>query len=174
MNHTEEKAFRWIQSNFNLKEDDLVVVPETPSFLAKDGRRFAAKLAFGGKTVVFYGDEYEQIISDPDKNWLLLFNQNEEKPFKTIPGRVLAEMRNGMLPSVSFIHLKDRENENGQNSEIVLKLAKRNETSRYYRIGHLPMESLLSWKRGDYELKQSSGGGKGIEFFLVLRPMSFD
>lgn len=173
MNHTEEKAFRWIQSNFNLKDADVTIVPETPSFLTKDGRRFAAKLAFGGKTVVFYGDEFEQIIAEPDKNTLLLFHQNESNPFRVVPGRVLAEMREG-VEAIKFIHLKDRESENGQNSEIVLKLAKRNETSRYYRIGHLPMESLLSWKRGDYELKQSSSGGRGIEFFLVLRPMSFD
>lgn len=172
MNKTEEKARKWIISNFGLKESEVKFLPDAPEFIVKDGRRFAARRAYNGKTVMFYGDDYERIASY-DKGTLLIFNEDDTKPMKQIAARNLGQYREG-LDGIHFIHMKDRELPGGtRNGQIVIPLSKREENSRYYRVGHWPIESTLAWPRGEYELKKSVDEGNNLKFFMVLSPTEY-
>ncbi len=168
MNQSVEKGFRWLQANFKLKADDIDVDGEVPALRCRDGRAFAVKKLYGGKVVCFYPGEFEKLVEAKNRERisLLLFNDKDPSPVKEIPARVLKDNREGYQDFV-FKHI-DGEQGNG-NGRIILRLSKRHAESRHYRIGHLPMESLLAWPEGGYKMMKSVGSGK-LEFYLELSP----
>ena len=170
MNRSEERAFRWLVSNFKLNPKEIEYEGDVPSLRTKDGRGFAVKKVYGGKTAVFYPGEFEKIIDEPNKNTLLLFNDKDSEPMKQIPARVLLENRD-RYEDLKFVHIEKEKV--GPQGEIIIKVTRRNFESRYYRAGHIPVESLLVWPRGDYEFVKSIDGSGKLGFYIVMKPMAF-
>ena len=165
MNQSEEQALKWLITNRNVKPDEVQFNGGNPSLTTKDGHKWAVKRIYGGKVALFRPWEFEAIVKD-FANTTVLFCDGNDKPIKEIPARALKENSNG----VSGIQFKYTERDiEGRPGEITLRLAQRSNTSRYRRISHVPMESLLAWPEGQYAIHKSSMNGK-LDFFLVLSP----
>jgi hypothetical protein len=171
LNPSQTRGKKYIQSNYGLRPEDIQFTGESPTFTTKLGG-FLVKRVTGkeNKVALFYPGEVDKLMQQVDKNSVILVPESGE--ITSMPARLL-EQGQEKFGDVKLVRVETETA--GPNGMIMLHLAPRGADSHHFRVNHVPMDSMLVYREGDFKLSMSTANGRP-DFWLALLPevASFD